>query len=140
MRFLIVVKASIEPDNTLPHDTGLAAAMAEFRAALARDGALLDAASLAPSSEGWRIRYSATGARMETGPFDEAPQGITAYALIQARSRDDAVEWTRRFPNPITHPGGASRPVLIEVHPVQSLADQALYCQPEPDPQTRRQP
>lgn len=140
MRFLIVVKACIEPDNTLPHDTGLAAAMAEFHAALARDGALLDAANLAPSTEGWRIHYSETGLRMETGPFNEAPQRITGYTLIQARSRDEALEWTRRFPNPVTHPGGAGQPALIEVRPVQSVADQALCCQPEATPQTRRHP
>lgn len=119
MRFLIIVKACAEPEADTPPDEGLMAAMAEFHAALARDGALLDAAGLRPSAEGWRIHYDETGPRMETGPFDEPGQLATGYTLIEARSRDEALEWTQRFPQP----QGSGRPMQIEVRPLQIPAD-----------------
>jgi hypothetical protein len=71
MRFLIIVKACAEPEAGTPPDLDLMAAMAEFHAALAQDGALLDAASLAPDAEGWCIRYGEAGPRVEVGGFDE---------------------------------------------------------------------
>ena len=119
MRFLIIVKACAEPEAGTPPDLDLMAAMAEFHAALAQDGALLDAASLAPDADGWCIRYGEAGPRVEVGGFDEPGQRISGYTLIQARSGDEALEWARRFPTP----HGASRPAQIEVHPVLGLAD-----------------
>jgi len=119
MRFLIIVKAGAEPEAGTPPDPDLMAAMAEFHAALARDGALLDAASLAPDAEGWCLRYGEAGLRVEVGRFAESGQRISGYTLIQARSGDEALEWARRFPTPHC----TRRPVQIEVHPVLGPAD-----------------
>jgi len=135
MRFLIIVKACAESETTCPPDAGLTAAMAEFHAALARDGALLDAGELGPGTEGWRIHYGEAGPRVEAGTFGEPGQRITGYTLIQARSHDEALEWARRFPNP----HGASRPAQIEVHPVRGPTDPPSASRPEPTPHTRRQ-
>lgn len=119
MRFLIIVKACAESETACPPDAGLTAAMAEFHAALARDGALLDAGDLGPGTEGWRIHYDEAGPRVEAGPFAEPGQRITGYTLIQARSHDEALEWARRFPSPRS----AGHPAQIEVRPVLGPTD-----------------
>ena len=61
---------------------------------------LLDASGLQPSAKGWRIRYSGDKTSFVDGPFTETKELIAGYTLIQAKSREEAIEWTRRFPNP----------------------------------------
>ncbi|WP_223163405.1 YciI family protein [Methylococcus geothermalis] len=61
---------------------------------------LLDASGLQPSAKGWRIRYSGDKRSVVDGPFAETKELIAGYTLIQAKSREEAMEWTRRFPNP----------------------------------------
>jgi hypothetical protein len=62
---------------------------------------LLDAAGLRPSAKGWRVRYSGGKRKVIDGPFTEAQELIAGYTLIQAKSREEAVEWSKRFPNPV---------------------------------------
>ena len=88
-------------------------------AELARAGALLDASGLKPSSAGWRIRYEGDKRTVIDGPFAETKELIAGYTLIEARSRDEALEWSRRFPNP----NGAGVPAEIEVRPLYGLED-----------------
>lgn len=103
MRFMIIVKATPDteagrfPDNPEP----LFAAMAAYHEELAKAGALLDASGLHPSSKGWRIEYDGNKRTVVDGPFAESKELIAGYTLIQVRSREEALEWTRRFPNPI---------------------------------------
>lgn len=61
---------------------------------------LLDASSLQASSKGWRIKYSGGKRTVIDGPFTETKELVAGYTLIQAKSREEALEWTRRFPNP----------------------------------------
>jgi hypothetical protein len=103
MRFMIIVKATPDseaarfPANPEP----LFAAMASYHEELAKAGALLDAAGLQPSSKGWRVQYEGGKRTVVDGPFAETKELVAGYTLIQVRSRDEAVEWSRRFPNPI---------------------------------------
>lgn len=106
MRFLIIVKANA--------GTRLSARMAEFDDELARAGALLDSSGLAPSAAGWRIRYDGTRRSEIEETAAEAGQAIVGYTLIQARSREEAQAWTRRFPNPCDEGMAAE----IEVRPL----------------------
>jgi hypothetical protein len=76
------------------------ASMATFHEELAKAGALLDASGLQPSSSGWRIRYSASKRTVTDGPLAEAKELIAGYTIIQTKSKEEAMEWTRRFPNP----------------------------------------
>ena len=65
---------------------------------------LLDGAGLKASSQGWRVRIGAGGDRqVADGPFAQTPELMAGYTLIQVRSRDEAVEWSRRYPNPTLH-------------------------------------
>ncbi|MBX3604183.1 MAG: YciI family protein [Piscinibacter sp.] len=101
MRYMIIVKANADSEaGVLPRET-LTAAMADYHEQLARAGVLLDAAGLQPSGRGWRIRFDADGRRQVVdGPFPETKELAAAYTLIQVRSREEALEWTRRFPAP----------------------------------------
>jgi hypothetical protein len=95
----------------------LLAAMAGYHEALAKAGVLLDGAGLQPSATGWRVRYRAGRASVIDGPFTEVKELIAGYTLIQVRSRDEALEWARRFPNPM----GEGQPAEIEVRPLYEL-------------------
>jgi hypothetical protein len=61
---------------------------------------LLDASGLQPSSKGWRLKYSGEKRTVIDGPFAETKELIAGYTLIQVKSREEAMEWARRFPNP----------------------------------------
>jgi len=121
MRYMIIVKATreSEAETTPAPDEALLAAMAAFHEELARAGALLDASGLKPSSAGWRVRYEADKRTVIDGPFAETKELIAGYTLIQARTREEALEWSRRFPNP----NGAGVPAEIEVRPLYDLED-----------------
>jgi hypothetical protein len=67
---------------------------------LAKAGALVDASGLHPTSKGWRIRHSGGRRSVIDGPFAETKELIAGYTLIQVNSREEALEWARRFPNP----------------------------------------
>lgn len=100
MRFMIIVKGTTETESgELPGDA-LVAPMAVYHDALAKAGVLLDATGLQPSSKGWRIRYSGGKRSVIDGPFAETKELIAGYTLIQVRSKEEAMEWARRFPSP----------------------------------------
>lgn len=132
MRFMILVRATPETEteaNALFDDTALMAAMTEYHDALAKAGVLLDAAGLKPSTSGWRIRYEGERRTVIDGPFAETKELLAGYTLIQVRSRDEAMEWARRFPNPM----GARGRAEIEVRPLYEAADlPAALTQPPP--------
>lgn len=119
MRFLIIVKATPESEaGTLPSEE-LLAEMATFHEALAQAGALLDGSGLKPSTQGWRLRYEGSRRTIIDGPFTESKELIAGYTLFQARDREEALAWTRRFPNP----RGDAFPAEIEVRPLYDLDD-----------------
>jgi hypothetical protein len=88
---------------------------------LAKAGALLDGSGLQPSSKGWRVRYDAGSDKRTVvdGPFTESKELVAGYTLIQVRSREEALEWTRRFPNPV----GFGKPAEIEVRQLYEMED-----------------
>jgi len=104
MRFMIIVKATQASETefvpTDPKWEPLFAEMAKYHEELQRAGALLDYAGLQPTAKGWRIKYSRGKRTVIDGPFTEAKELVAGYTLIQVKSRDEALEWTRRFPNP----------------------------------------
>jgi hypothetical protein len=121
MRFMIIVKATKDteagkmPDNV----EELMAGMAAYHEELARAGALLDGSGLQPSSKGWRIKYSGAKRTVLDGPFTEAKELVAGYTLIQVKSREEALEWSRRFPNPM----GEGEDAEIEVRQLYELED-----------------
>jgi hypothetical protein len=119
MRFMIIVKATRDSEAGLMPEEDLFAAMAKYHEELQRAGALLDASGLQPSSRGFRIRYSGSRRTIVDGPFTESKELIAGYTLIQVKSREEALEWARRFPNP----AGEGRDAEIEVRQLYELDD-----------------
>lgn len=100
MRFMIIVKATQDSEAGVMPDEKLVADMATYHEQLQKAGMFLDGSGLQPSSKGWRIRYSGGKRAVVDGPFAETKELIAGYTLIQAKSREEALEWTRRFPSP----------------------------------------
>ncbi len=93
--------------------------MGAYHAELAKAGMLLDGSGLQPSAKGWRVKYSGGKRTVVDGPFAETKELIAGFTLIQAKSREEALEWTRRFPNPAVDGGEAE----IEVRQLFELED-----------------
>jgi len=119
MRFMIIVKATTESEQGCMPTAALMTEMARYHEELARAGVLLDGSGLQASSKGWRVRYSGDGRTVTDGPFAETKELIAGYTLIQVRSRDEALEWTRRFPNP----RGEGLEAEIEVRQLYEMED-----------------
>jgi hypothetical protein len=97
---MIIVKATRDSEaGVMPHEKMLAE-MAKYHEELQKAGVLLDASGLQASAKGWRIKYSGQKRTMVDGPFAEAKELIAGYTMIQVKSKDEAMEWARRFPNP----------------------------------------
>ena len=100
MRFMIIVKATQDTEAGVMPEEKLLAEMQKFHEELQKAGVLLDASGLKPSSKGWRIKYSGAKRTVVDGPFAETKELIAGYTVIQVKTREEAMEWTRRFPNP----------------------------------------
>ena len=100
MRFMIIVKATKDSEAGVMPEEKLLADMASYHQELQKAGVLLDGSGLQPSKKGWRIKYSGGKRSVIDGPFTETKELIAGYTLIQVKSREEAMEWTRRFPNP----------------------------------------
>jgi hypothetical protein len=119
MRFMIVVKATRDSEAGAMPKEKLIAAMADYHEELAKAGMLVDANGLKPSSNGWRIRYDGEKRTVIDGPFTESKELIAGYTIIEAKSREEALQWTKRFPNPSIDGGKAE----IEIRPFFALDD-----------------
>jgi hypothetical protein len=115
MRFMIIVKASKDSEAGVMPEEKLIAAMATYHEELAKAGALLDAFGLQPSSKGWRIKYSGGKHTVIDGPFTETKELIAGYTLMRVKSREEALEWTKRFPNPAMKDGEIEVRQLFEL-------------------------
>ena len=100
MRFMIIVKATKDSEAGVMPEEKLLADMVTFHEELQKAGVLLDGSGLQPSKKGWRIKYSGAKRTVVDGPFTETKELIAGYTMIQVKSREEAMEWTRRFPNP----------------------------------------
>ena len=119
MRFMILVKATRDSEAGVMPEEGLMAEMATYHEELQRAGALVDGSGLQPSSKGWRIRYSGQKRTFTDGPFAETKELVAGYTIIRVKSKAEAIEWTKRFPNP----AGGSKEAEIEVRQLFELED-----------------
>lgn len=119
MRFMIIVKANQDSEaGVMPTEEKLAE-MVAYHEELAKAGVLLDANGLQATAKGWRVRYADGKRQVVDGPFAEAKELIAGYTMIQVESREEALEWTRRFPNPSLDDGDCE----VEVRQVFELDD-----------------
>jgi hypothetical protein len=112
---MIIVKASKNSEAGIMPAEDLLSTMADYHQELAKAGVLLDANGLHPSSSGWRIKYEGGKRRIVDGPFAETKELIAGYTIIQVKSREEALEWARRFPNPHDEDGEIEIRQLFEL-------------------------
>lgn len=105
MRFMILVKATNNSEAGVMPGEDLLAAMADYHEQLAKARVLLDGNGLHPSAKGWRIKWAGGKKTIVDGPFSEAKELVAGYTIINVRSREEALEWTKRFPNPALEDG-----------------------------------
>jgi len=98
MRFMVIVKASEESEaGAMPSEQELAE-MGRYNEELVKAGVMLAGEGLHPSSKGVRVRFSGKERTVIDGPFAETKELIAGFWLIQAKSRDEAIEWVKRAP------------------------------------------
>jgi hypothetical protein len=112
---MILVKGSKDSEAGAMPEENLIAEMATYHEELQKAGALVDASGLQPSSKGWRIQYSGGKRKLIDGPFTETKELIAGYTIIKAKSRQEAIEWTKRFPNPSNEDGEIEVRQLFEL-------------------------
>ena len=100
MRYMIIVKATKDSEAGVMPPEHLLADMAAYHEELAKAGVLIDGSGLQASSKGWRVRHRGANRSVIDGPFAETKELIAGYTMIKVRTRGEAVEWSRRFPNP----------------------------------------
>ena len=97
MRFMVMVKGGKDYEAGLPPKPELLAAMGKLSHEMMEAGVLLETGGLLPSSRGARVRASGGKLSVTDGPFTETKELIGGYAIVQAQSRDEAVELGRQF-------------------------------------------
>src|SRR5215216_2511169 len=105
MRFMVIVKASKDSEAGKMPSEEMLGAMAKFNEELVKAGVMLDGNGLQPSSKGARIRFSGNNRTVIDGPFAETKELIAGYWIIQVKSKEEAIEWMKRCPNPYPHDG-----------------------------------
>jgi hypothetical protein len=100
MRFMILVKGNRDTEAGIMPEEALIAEMLAFHQELANAGVLLDASGLQPTSKGIRVTYSGGKRTIIDGPFTESKEVVAGYTLIQVKTREEGLEWARRFPAP----------------------------------------
>lgn len=118
MRFMIIVKADRNSEAGVLPSQELLTAMGKYNEELAKAGVLLAGEGLQPSSKGARVKFSGAERTVTYGPFAETEDLVAGFWLWQVRSKEEAIEWVKRCPNPM--PGTEPE---IEIRPVFEAED-----------------
>jgi hypothetical protein len=120
MRFMVLIKANEETEAGVLPSERLLTEMGKFNEELASSGVLLAGEGLQDSSKGARVKFSATGTTVVDGPFTETKELIAGFWLLQVKSKEEAIEWVRRVPNP---DGQESEIEIRQVFEVEDFGD-----------------
>lgn len=125
MRFMIIVKASKDSEAGIMPSKKLLVEMGKFNEELARAGVLLAGEGLQASSKGARVKFSGAKRTVTDGPFPETKELIAGFWMWQCKSKEEAIEWVKRCPNP--HDGESE----IEIRQVFEAEDFGAEFTPE---------
>ena len=100
MRFMVMVKADKNSEAGVLPDQKLLSEMGKFNEELVKAGVMLAGEGLHPSSKGARVKFSGAKRTVVDGPFPESKELIAGFWLWQVKSKEEAIEWARRCPNP----------------------------------------
>ena len=122
MRFMVLVKASKESEAGVLPDEKLRTEMGQFNDELVKAGVLLAADGLQSSSKGARIRFSGDKRTVIDGPFAETKELVAGFWLWQVKSKEEAIEWVKRIPNPTGDEGEVEIRQVFEADDFESTA------------------
>ncbi len=100
MRFVILRKADEDTEAGVQPTEELISAMLEYNEELVKAGVLLAGEGLHPTSRGVRVSFTGGEPTVTDGPFAETKELVAGFTMIQVRSRDEAIEWVKRWPEP----------------------------------------
>jgi len=130
---MVIVKATTDSEAGMLPDRKLLADMGRFNDELVKAGIILAGEGLQPSSKGARVRFSGKERTVIDGPFAETKELIAGFWLWQVKSKEEAIEWVKRCPNPM--PGDSE----IEIRQVYEAEDFGTEFTPELRAQEERQ-
>jgi hypothetical protein len=121
MRFMVMIKATEESEAGVMPSEELLTEMGKFNEELVKAGVMLAGDGLQPSSKGARVRFSGSKRTVIDGPFTEAKELIAGYWMWQVKSKEEAIEWAKRCPNPMD---GESEIELRQVFEAEDFGDE----------------
>ena len=101
MRFMILIKADKNSEAGVLPDEKLLTDMGKFNEELVKAGVMLSGEGLQPSSKGARVKFSGSKRTVIDGPFAETKELIAGFWIWQVKSKEEAIEWVKRCPNPM---------------------------------------
>ena len=121
MRFMLMVRATKDTEaGIFPEGSKeLFAAMGRYNEEMVKAGVMLAGEGLQPSSKGARVKFSGGRQTVTDGPFAEAKELIAGFWLIQVKSKEEAIEWVKRCPDPM----GQDVEAEIEIRQVYEASD-----------------
>lgn len=131
MRFMIIVKATEDSEAGKMPSIELMTAMGKFNEELVNAGVLLAGEGVHPSSKGARIRYDGATRTVTDGPFAETKELIAGFWLLQVKSKEEAIEWMKRCPNPFDVPSEIEIRQVFEMEDFGEVATPELVVQEE---------
>jgi hypothetical protein len=126
MRFMIIVKATKDSEAGIMPSQQLLTEMGKFNEELVNAGVMLAGEGLQASSKGARVKFSGNTRIVTDGPFAETKELIAGYWIWQCKSKEEAIEWVKRCPNPM--PNEES---VIEIRQVFEAEDFGAEFTPE---------
>ena len=121
MRFMILIKADRNSEAGVMPDEKLLTDMGRFNEELVQAGIMLAGEGLHPSSKGARVKFSGAKRTVIDGPFDETKELVAGFWLWQVKSKEEAIEWVKRIPNPM--PGTETEVEIRQVFEADDFGD-----------------
>jgi hypothetical protein len=122
---MVIVKATAESEAGILPDEKLFEAMGKYNEELVRAGIMLAGDGLKPSSQGARVVFNGASRKVIDGPFAETKELVAGFWIWEVKSREEAIEWVKRCPNPM--PGES----IVEIRPFYEAADFGAVLTPE---------
>ena len=123
MRFMILVKASKDSEAGVLPSAELLTAMGNYNEQLIKAGVMVAGEGLMDSSKGARVRFSGSKRTVIDGPFAETKELIAGFWIFQVKSKEEAIEWVKRAPNPM--PGTESEIEIRQIFEAEDFGDLA---------------
>lgn len=121
MKFMVIVKATKDSEAGVMPSEQLLTEMGKYNEELVKAGIMLAGEGLHPSSKGARVRFSGSKRTVIDGPFAETKELIAGFWLWQVKSREEAIEWVKRCPNPMP---GESEIEIRQVFEAEDFGDE----------------